>query len=108
MPNLPAVRAQAFKKIPISSTASLHFTDPWRALVVDYLSRFVNVVRTMKSRVVVNHVLSYDVIYFLYTALLSGSRWIRNPINHSSTTMSVSPRCLNAHVFNHTRFSESN
>ena len=49
-----------------------------------------------------------DHSYPLYTALLSGSRWIGNPINHSSTTMSVSPSCLSAHVFNHTRFSESN
>jgi len=48
------------------------------------------------------------VIYPLYTALLSDSRWIGNPINHSSTTASVSPSCLSAHVFNHMRFSESN
>jgi len=46
--------------------------------------------------------------YPLYTALLSGSLWIGNPINHSSTTVSVSPSCLSAHVFNHMRFSESN
>ena len=44
-------------KVPISSTALLYFTDSWRAVVVDYSSRFVNVVRTMKSRVVANHVL---------------------------------------------------
>jgi len=44
----------------------------------------------------------------LYTALLSGSRWIGNPISHSSTIVSVSPSCLSAHVFNHTRFSETN
>jgi len=36
--------------------------------------------------------------YPLYTALLSGSRWIGNPINHSSTTVSVSPSCLSAHL----------
>jgi len=46
--------------------------------------------------------------YPLYTALLSCSRWIGNPINHSSTTVSVSPSCLSAHCFNHMRFSESN
>jgi len=46
--------------------------------------------------------------YPLYTVLLSCSRWIGNPINHSSTTMSASPSCLSAHVFNHIRFSESN
>jgi len=46
--------------------------------------------------------------YPLYTALLSDSRWIGNPINHSSTTMSVSPSCLSAHLFNHMRFRESN
>jgi len=45
--------------------------------------------------------------YPLYTALLSGSRWIGNPINHSSTTVSVSPSNLRAHVFHHMRFSES-
>jgi len=44
----------------------------------------------------------------LYTALLSDSRWIGNPTNHWSTTMSVSPSCLSAHFFNHMRFSESN
>ena len=46
--------------------------------------------------------------YPLYAALLSHLRWIGNPINHSSTTVSVSPSCLSAHVFNYTRFSESN
>jgi len=46
--------------------------------------------------------------YPLYTALLSCSRWIGNPINHSSTTVSVSPSCLSAHVFTHMGFSESN
>jgi len=46
--------------------------------------------------------------YPLDTALLSSSRWIGNPINHSSTTVNVSPSCLSAHVFNHTRFSKSN
>jgi len=49
-----------------------------------------------------------DVSYPLYTALLSDSRWIGNPINRSSTSVSVSPSCLSAHFFNHTRFSESN
>jgi len=44
-------------KVPISSTALLYFTYPWRAVVVDYSSLFVNVVRTMKSRVVADHVL---------------------------------------------------
>jgi len=34
--------------------------------------------------------------YPLYTALLSDSRWIGNPINHSTTTVSVSPSCLSA------------
>ena len=48
------------------------------------------------------------VSYPLYTALLSDSRWIGNPINHSSTTVSVSPSCLSAHVCNHMRFNESN
>jgi len=46
--------------------------------------------------------------YPLYTALLSCSRWIGNPLSHSSTTVSVSPSCLSAHGFNHMRFSESN
>jgi len=46
--------------------------------------------------------------YPLYTALLSESRWIGNPINRSSTTVSVSPSCLSGDCFNHTRFSESN
>jgi len=46
--------------------------------------------------------------YPLYTALLWDSRWIGNPKNHSSTTVSVSPSCLSAHFFNHMRFSESN
>ena len=36
--------------------------------------------------------------YPIYTALLSSSRWIGNPINHSSTAVSVSPSCLSAHV----------
>jgi len=46
--------------------------------------------------------------YPLYNALLSDSRWIGNLLNHSSNTVSVSPSCLSAHVFNHTRFSDSN
>jgi len=46
--------------------------------------------------------------YPLCIALLSCSRWIGNPINHSSTTVSVSQSCLSAHVFKHMRFSESN
>ena len=46
--------------------------------------------------------------YPLYTALLWNSRWIGNPTNHSSTTVSVSPSCLSACFFNHVRFSESN
>jgi len=29
-------------------------------------------------------------------------------MNHSRTTVSVSPSCLSAHVFNHMRFSELN
>jgi len=45
--------------------------------------------------------------YPLNTALLSCSRRIGNPVNHSSTTVSVSPSCLSAHLFNHMRFSES-
>ena len=32
----------------------------------------------------------------LFDALLSDSRWIGNPINHSSTTVSVSPSSLSA------------
>jgi len=44
----------------------------------------------------------------LCTALLSDLRWIGNPINHSSTTVSVSPSCLSTYVFNHTQCSESN
>jgi len=40
-----------------------------------------------------------DHIYPLYTALLWDSRWIGNPINHSSTTVSVSPSRLSAHFF---------
>ena len=39
--------------------------------------------------------------YPLYTALLSDSRWIGNSINHSSTTVSVSPSCLSAHYCKH-------
>jgi len=35
-------------------------------------------------------------IYPLHTALLSDSRWIGNPTNHSGTTVSVSPSCLSA------------
>jgi len=35
--------------------------------------------------------------YPLYTALLSDSRWIGNPISHSSTTVSVLQSCLSAH-----------
>jgi len=45
--------------VPILSTALLYFTDPWRAVIVDYSSRFVNLVRTMKSRVVANHLSWY-------------------------------------------------
>jgi len=47
-------------------------------------------------------------IYPLYTALLSDSRWIGNPINHSSTTVGVSPSYLSAHFRKNIRFSESN
>jgi len=46
--------------------------------------------------------------YPLYTALLSCSRWIGNPTNHSSTTVSVIPSWLNERAFNNMRFSESN
>jgi len=46
--------------------------------------------------------------YPLYTALLPDSRWIGNPINHSSTTVSISPSCLSTPYVNHNRFSESN
>jgi len=51
---------------------------------------------------------STRVNYPLYTAQLLDSRWIGNPINHSSTTVNISQSCLSAHFFNHTRFSESN
>ena len=51
--------------------------------------------------------LTGNLAYPLYTAL-SDSRWLGNPINHPSTTTGVSPSCLSAHFFNHTRFSESN
>jgi len=47
-------------------------------------------------------------LYPLYTTLLSDLRWIGNPTNHSSTTMSVSPSRLSMHFFNHMQFSESN
>ena len=52
-------------------------------------------------------ILRKAVTYPLYTALLSCLRWIGNPINYSSTTVSVSLSCLSAHVLKHTRFSES-
>jgi len=44
------------KKCRLYSTFP-YFTDLWRAVVVDYSSRFVNVVRTMNSSFVANRVL---------------------------------------------------
>jgi len=52
-------------------------------------------------------ILYTTVSYSLYTTLLSDSRWIGNPTNHSSTTVSVSPSCLSVHFFHHIRFRES-
>jgi len=49
-PELTCCTCADLHKVPISSTSLLYFIDPWRAVVVDYSSRFVNVVRTVKSR----------------------------------------------------------